>query len=79
MVILLILRVILFNLFHFTQGKTNFTVYQVICIINNCTYTLFVFIHTIHDYYRLPHYACPAEIGKELAISHVLEIIEKTI
>ena len=36
----------------------------------NCTYSLFVLILTIYDYYRLLQYACPMEVGKGLAISH---------
>ena len=38
----------------------------------NCMYNLFVFNYTIRDIVLVSNYACPVEIGNELAVSHML-------
>ena len=57
------------SLFRFTQGNTNCTVVQIICNINKL-YILSVCFHLYYSWFRLLHYACPVEIGKESVFSH---------
>ena len=58
------------SFFHFTQGNTNYAVFQVIYIIDNCTYSLCLFSFILFMISLTLHYAYPLEIGKELTISH---------
>ena len=55
-----------YSSFNFTQGKGN-TNYTILHIILYKTYNLF---YLYYSCYHLLQYACPVEIGKELAISH---------